>query len=500
VATGPSADELARLNSVAEDIEIATIIVDGRIRRDFSHVPALAESIKENGLIQPVVLTHDRKLIAGESRIRACKSLGLSHIRAVFRGVLDEAQLHILECEENNARKDLTWQERCLSIDRTHRYKSTEAIMRGQKWGVRETGDLLKQGKTNIAYAVAISDELHANNKEVWAAETMMDAWKVVLSQREKEALKLIVTNATNKAAAAKSPTAPKGPIIPDVAFFDPTADTSIALFTPGVAGPSDTGEMPGDAAAQGPMQVPLSHMLLKENEHGTLFRMCELGADAVDHIITDPPYAIDMDNLAQEQGGKEDVDSVRKEHDVDENLDLLERFVKQSYITLRDRGFLVMWCDPTMWLMLNTLCNDTGFRVQRWPLVWHKTSACSNQSASTNFTKNIEFAVVARKGNATLLSQQPSCVYTGGSDIETRLLGHPFAKPSGLWTWLYRGICQRGQVVLDPFVGVGSSYIPAVQYGLNPIGIECADLHFGRLQVNVQNLYKSLDKDCIFT
>jgi hypothetical protein len=381
VATGPSADELARLNSVAEDIEIATIIVDGRIRRDFSHVPALAESIKENGLIQPVVLTHDRKLIAGESRIRACKSLGLSHIRAVFRGVLDEAQLHILECEENNARKDLTWQERCLSIDRTHRYKSTEAIMRGQKWGVRETGDLLKQGKTNIAYAVAISDELHANNKEVWAAETMMDAWKVVLSQREKEALKLIVTNATNKAAAAKSPTAPKGPIIPDVAFFDPTADTSIALFTPGVAGPSDTGEMPGDAAAQGPMQVPLSHMLLKENEHGTLFRMCELGADAVDHIITDPPYAIDMDNLAQEQGGKEDVDSVRKEHDVDENLDLLERFVKQSYITLRDRGFLVMWCDPTMWLMLNTLCNDTGFRVQRWPLVWHKTSACSNQS-----------------------------------------------------------------------------------------------------------------------
>ena len=500
----PDAETLARLNSLAEEIDIDSIVIGDRIRRDFSHVPALAESIRENGLIQPIVITYDKKLIAGESRIRAHRALGLKKIRAVYRGVLDDAHLDILEVTENNERKELTWQERCLSVDRVHRYKTTEAVLRGQKWGMRESALLLKQSKSNIGLIIPVAEALHENNEEVWKAESVADAWRVLLGQREKEALKLVV------AGAAKPTTPPSGkpsspiqvptgvvPSLSDDDFFT----KPVEFFQPGVGGGLEvTDETPGVTnTPRQPLTIPLSRMLLKQDDHRSLSVMQALGPASVDHIICDPPYGIDMGNFQQDQGGQ-DVSGVAKEHDVEENLVLLDQFVLESFNILKDRGFLVMWCDPTMWLNLCNTCTSVGFRVQRWPLVWVKTSSCSNQSASTNFTKNIEFAVVARKGNATLISQQPSCVYTGGNDMETRLLGHPFAKPEGLWNWLYKAITQRGQTVLDPFVGVGSSTIPAIKFGLNPIGIECNETHYGRLLVNIQQVYRTIDKDVIFT
>lgn len=500
-STELSPSELDRLNSLAEEIPIDSITIGERIRRDFSHVDELAKSIAENGLIQPIVITHNRTLVAGESRIRAHKLLGRTHIRAVFIGVLDEAHLHILECEENNARKALTWQERCLSVDRVHRYKSTQAVLRGQKWGVRETGALLKQSKTNTGLAVLVAEALHANNEEVWKAESLQEALRVLLLQKEQAALKLVVapnttkpTRLNNTAIAGTPPVTPKPVTVPDVDFFS-AAET--VLFTPGITGPAPTDEMPGQPAA--PLVIPLSEMLFKEPDHNSLTVLESFGPDCCDHIITDPPYAIDMANLQQDQGGQ-DVSTVLKEHDVAQNVTLLHAFTVAAYNAIRDRGFLVMWCDPTMWMSLFAMCESAGFTVQRWPLVWHKTSACSNQSASTNFTKNVEFAVVARKGKATLLAQQPSCVWTGGNDMETRLLGHPFVKPAALWEWLYRAICQRGQTVIEPFAGVGSAVLPAIKHGLNVRAIECNDLHFGRLHVNVQNLYKSIDPKVTFS
>lgn len=505
----PVDPETLRLNSLAEEVPIDSILIGSRIRRDFSHVPSLAASIKEDGLIQPIVLDYNRRLIAGESRIRAFKLLGLTTIKAVYRGVLDEAQLVVLEASENNARQGLTWQERCLSVDKVHRLHVANGYSTGKLWGVRETGELLGQGKTKVGMCTFIAQELHANNTEVWGAPSMSEAFRIVAKQKEEAALKLIVAGSAPAKATGPTKDTPTGVMkavplsIPSIDFF---SDAEVKeMFTPGVGAVSVTDEMPGAPAkpvtsSPVPSTIPLSSMLIKQDGYTGLHAMAALGPDAVDHIITDPPYGIDMDNLNQDQAANQDISDVEKEHDVVENLDLLDRFIVQSFTTIRDRGFLVMWCDPTHWMTLCNKCTAAGFRVQRWPLVWHKTSSCMNQSASTNFTKNVEFAVVARKGNATLISQQPSCVWTGGSDIETRLLGHPFAKPDGLWSWVYRAITQRGQEVLDPFVGVGSSFLPAVKAGLRPRGIECNDKHYGRLLVNVQTFYRTLDKNVQFT
>jgi site-specific DNA-methyltransferase (adenine-specific) len=444
--------------------------------------------------------------------------LGWKTIKSVFRGVLDEAQLGVLEATENNARKSLTWQEKVLSVDKVHRIHSTNAALSGKRWGIRETAKLFGgrtegSSKTNIGLATYLAEFLHANDKEIWAAESATDAYRILASRKEAEVSKDIAAvvgqNATTTSTVkytGKAPI-PVAPDMPDDEFFagGPAGPGGAQNFGAGVTGPEDTGEMPGVAGSvpvkPEPLHVPLSRMLLRQEDHQSLTALANLGLESVDHIITDPPYGIDMEMLNQQNphGSMKDINTVAKEHDVEENLRLLRRFIPLAYDTLRQRGFLVFWCDPVHWWNLTCLCEEVGFGVQRWPLVWQKTSACMNQAASTNWTKTIEFAVVARKGVATLVRQQPSCVWTGGNDIECKALGHPFAKPFGLWKWVYDAVAIPGQEVLDPFVGSGSSMIPAIRNKLRPRGIECNEVHYGRLVVNIQNLYKSLDPECVF-
>jgi len=57
---------------------VADIVVGERHPHDLGDLQSLAASIAENGLLHPVVLTSDNKLIAGAPRLEACKALSWS--------------------------------------------------------------------------------------------------------------------------------------------------------------------------------------------------------------------------------------------------------------------------------------------------------------------------------------------------------------------------------------------------------------------------------------
>ena len=80
---------------------------------------ALAASIKENGLIQPIIVRqspiYGYELVAGERRLRACQIAGLTHISAIIRPISDQvSQVHALI--ENIQRYDLTPIEEAKAI------------------------------------------------------------------------------------------------------------------------------------------------------------------------------------------------------------------------------------------------------------------------------------------------------------------------------------------------------------------------------------------------
>jgi ParB-like nuclease domain len=81
---------------------IAEIVVGARHRRDLGDVASLARSIEQNGLLHPVVIRRDGRLIAGERRLEAYKLLGRTEIPAT---VVDLEEIASGELAENVDRK-----------------------------------------------------------------------------------------------------------------------------------------------------------------------------------------------------------------------------------------------------------------------------------------------------------------------------------------------------------------------------------------------------------
>lgn len=91
-------------------ISIDTSLIDAKEnnRRDFSHVPKLAESIAEQGQHAPVIVRRQENgrylLVAGESRTRACKLLGIQ-VKAIVRDDLDDRGAFMITLSENDTRQ-----------------------------------------------------------------------------------------------------------------------------------------------------------------------------------------------------------------------------------------------------------------------------------------------------------------------------------------------------------------------------------------------------------
>ncbi len=80
-------------------------------------IKELAESIKENGLIQPLIVKQvdsGFELIAGERRLRACKLAGLDKVAVVVKRVTDKETL-AMAIIENVQRSDLNCVEEALA-------------------------------------------------------------------------------------------------------------------------------------------------------------------------------------------------------------------------------------------------------------------------------------------------------------------------------------------------------------------------------------------------
>jgi ParB family chromosome partitioning protein len=85
---------------------IAKIIVGDRYRKDLGDLEPLKASIAEIGLLHPVVIDSERRLLVGGRRLEACKQLGLLTIPAVTAASLaDLRQRVIAEKDENVCRE-----------------------------------------------------------------------------------------------------------------------------------------------------------------------------------------------------------------------------------------------------------------------------------------------------------------------------------------------------------------------------------------------------------
>ncbi|WP_339309828.1 ParB N-terminal domain-containing protein [Paenibacillus sp. FSL k6-2145] len=117
-------------------IDINKIKVSDRIRKDFGGIEELAQDIDQNGLINPILVTPDYQLIAGERRLRAHQVLGRKEVVVRVMEISDfEHQLR-LEISENEHRKEFTFSERvewAKRLEDVERIKAKERMAAGKE-------------------------------------------------------------------------------------------------------------------------------------------------------------------------------------------------------------------------------------------------------------------------------------------------------------------------------------------------------------------------------
>ncbi|MCX7116849.1 MAG: ParB/RepB/Spo0J family partition protein [Legionellales bacterium] len=115
-----------------------------RIAIDDASVLELSESIKKQGLLQPLVVREVAQgryeILAGERRWRACQLAGMSHIPVVVRQVDDETAMAIA-LVENLQRQDLNAMEQARAMHRL----TTEFGLTHQ-----QIADLLSKSRTAV--------------------------------------------------------------------------------------------------------------------------------------------------------------------------------------------------------------------------------------------------------------------------------------------------------------------------------------------------------------
>ncbi|KKL25471.1 hypothetical protein LCGC14_2404970 [marine sediment metagenome] len=96
-------------------IKIDGIKIGDRCRKDVGNISALADSIARNGLLQPIAITPDKRLIDGQRRLMACRDI--LNWDEIDVHVVDIEQVIYGELDANTKRKAFTPSEAVAMAD-----------------------------------------------------------------------------------------------------------------------------------------------------------------------------------------------------------------------------------------------------------------------------------------------------------------------------------------------------------------------------------------------
>lgn len=222
-----------------------------------------------------------------------------------------------------------------------------------------------------------------------------------------------------------------------------------------------------------------------------------------VDCIITDPPYALQRPGNTNSDsigvGGW--MGQVGKTNDVigfDTNIQFKDYFHLLYDILKDNRYIFIMVNDFNLIEALNEFKN-VGFHFTKL-LVWKKP----NKVVSPFFMQNKEYIIFGRKGSTPRIREKGVVglidVRDENGDKITDVIStakidnkvHNSQKPVELMSYLIKTATLKDWVVMDPFMGSGSTGIAAIQNDRDFIGIEIDQNYF---DISVNRIEKEKNK-----
>ena len=210
-----------------------------------------------------------------------------------------------------------------------------------------------------------------------------------------------------------------------------------------------------------------------------------QMPKESVDLIITDPPYKITARGNGGNSGGmfqKKEVNTGK----VFENNDLeIEDWLPLLYNVLKPQSHCYIMTNNkniTHYLKVIDEMYFNDDKKQKFHfiknLIWVKDNKIMGQTYMSQF----EYIIMLRKGGHKIIND------CGTSDVlqfpnkKLKKDGetiHDTEKPVELLKILIKNSAKKDDIVLDPFVGIGSTCIASSELGIKSIGIEVNKNYF---------------------
>ena len=197
----------------------------------------------------------------------------------------------------------------------------------------------------------------------------------------------------------------------------------------------------------------------------------------SVDLILTDPPYTI-----SKKTGFASVVNGVKRfavsmdfgawDHVQIDLSDMAQVF----YRALRQSGTAIVWYD--LWKIgeLKEAMEMAGFKMLR-QIIWQKTNPVPLNMKSTYLSNSREMAVAGVKGGKpTFNSEYDSGVYELPIPRHNGHRQHPTQKPEPIFSELVRKHSNPGDLVVDPFLGSGTTAMAAIKSDRSFAGCDIDD------------------------
>lgn len=128
----------------------------------------------------------------------------------------------------------------------------------------------------------------------------------------------------------------------------------------------------------------------------------------------------------------------------------------REIFRVLKPDSFLYAFVSTPDYISYSKVLPNYGFKVQDYPVIWHKTGSMTHGRAVWQYARDFEPVLFAVKGNPSLTSgTELSSILKYPIVHSTRVI-HPHEKPLELIEAIVGHCSYAGSKILDPFGGSG--------------------------------------------
>ena len=209
---------------------------------------------------------------------------------------------------------------------------------------------------------------------------------------------------------------------------------------------------------------------------------MKKLPENSVDAIITDPPYFNQGTKPKYSRKGKKDVITDFGEWDkfkTDEDyLGWMKLVICELCRVLKEDGGIYIFTNDRYVSYLRHFIKDIENMKYASTIVWHKYNSPPRFIMKAGFISSKELIMFAYKGKNPTFNKPKEFkemldVWITPQTPSGERIGHPTQKPISLMEKIIKISTNEGNIILDPFLGSGTTAIACLKLNRKFIGIE---------------------------